>query len=390
MNKIVLSFLSLVALSTQAQAQTVFNVSGNIPGLKESMDVSLVSKDGYKDEPVAKGKVVNGQFALTDTLKHPSICELLFYRHGKDREGKPRRFLHQQIRLMVGAEPINMTVDTASFNRDAHHTFVESKVVWKGGTANEQYQQFLAATRSLEASADSASYAESRAWFANNGDDEAVKGYKERKNAWKAKYDKAVNDYLFARPNEWPTAAILSHRAYNSFQYSQQDYQKIFDLLKDSPDTAHVNFLNRNKDLIMAQATGVEYKDFKAMKTDNSDVAISSLMQAGKYTLIDFWASWCGPCRAAMPKIKAMLEANKNKLQVVSVSVDQKEEAWRKAEKEEAMPWPQLWLRGKDAGKTMNDYMIQSIPHLVLISPEGKIVLVTYDANLIKQRIEQI
>lgn len=93
----------------------------------------------------------------------------------------------------------------------------------------------------------------------------------------------------------------------------------------------------------------------------------------GKYVLIDFWASWCGPCRKAIPEIKELYSKYKDSgLEVLSVSVDTDDAAWRKAMSEENMPWPQVL--SPDKNKTMASFMIIGIPTLYLIDREGKIV----------------
>ncbi|MEO9022874.1 MAG: TlpA disulfide reductase family protein [Ginsengibacter sp.] len=93
----------------------------------------------------------------------------------------------------------------------------------------------------------------------------------------------------------------------------------------------------------------------------------------GKYLLIDFWASWCGPCRAAIPKVKELYSEYKNKgLDVLSISIDDDKGAWRKAMKEENMPWEQLLSPDKD--KTMKQFQFSGIPTMYLIDPDGKII----------------
>lgn len=93
----------------------------------------------------------------------------------------------------------------------------------------------------------------------------------------------------------------------------------------------------------------------------------------GKYVLIDFWASWCGPCRKAIPEVKELYAKYKDKgFEVLSVSVDSNEEAWRKAMAQENMPWPQVLSPDKE--KTLKEFMIVGIPTLFLIDREGKII----------------
>lgn len=109
-------------------------------------------------------------------------------------------------------------------------------------------------------------------------------------------------------------------------------------------------------------------------------------------TLIDFWASWCGPCRSAIPKVKAMAEKYADYLQVVSCSVDEKKAAWLKAEKEEAMPWPQLImplssLQSKDGAGAAYD--ITTIPRLVVIGADGKVLVITHDPAVVERTIAE-
>jgi thiol-disulfide isomerase/thioredoxin len=93
----------------------------------------------------------------------------------------------------------------------------------------------------------------------------------------------------------------------------------------------------------------------------------------GNYLLIDFWASWCGPCRKSIPKIKELYALYKNKgLEIVSVSIDTDDKAWRGAMADEQMPWKQVLSPDKD--KTLKDFNIQGVPTLFLIDRQGRIV----------------
>jgi peroxiredoxin len=93
----------------------------------------------------------------------------------------------------------------------------------------------------------------------------------------------------------------------------------------------------------------------------------------GKYVLVDFWASWCGPCRQAIPRVKELYTQYKEKgLEVVSISIDTDKKAWRKAMEEEKMNWMQLLSDDKD--KTMELFQFSGIPTMYMIDPQGNII----------------
>ncbi|MBO9631486.1 MAG: TlpA family protein disulfide reductase [Chitinophagaceae bacterium] len=100
---------------------------------------------------------------------------------------------------------------------------------------------------------------------------------------------------------------------------------------------------------------------------------VSLASYKGKYVLIDFWASWCGPCRQAIPKVKDLYEQYRSKgFEVLGVSIDNDKKAWLKAVEEEEAPWAQVLT--PDIRKTQTDYMFSGIPTMYLIDGEGKIV----------------
>ena len=102
-----------------------------------------------------------------------------------------------------------------------------------------------------------------------------------------------------------------------------------------------VEKMQRRIDLIKNCAVGAVAPDFELKDTSGKMIKLSSFR--GKYVLVDFWASWCGPCRKALPLVKKANEEFKNKgLQVIGVSVDKKTKDWEKALEEEKLPYLQL------------------------------------------------
>ena len=131
-----------------------------------------------------------------------------------------------------------------------------------------------------------------------------------------------------------------------------------------------VEKMQRRIDLIKNCAVGAVAPDFELKDTSGKMIKLSSFR--GKYVLVDFWASWCGPCRKALPLVKKANEEFKNKgLQVIGVSVDKKTKDWEKALEEEKLPYLQLHDPDGITGK-LNNY--DGIPFIILISPEGIIL----------------
>jgi thiol-disulfide isomerase/thioredoxin len=110
----------------------------------------------------------------------------------------------------------------------------------------------------------------------------------------------------------------------------------------------------------------------------------------GKYLLIDFWASWCGPCRQAIPKVKELYNKYKDQgFDVVSISIDDTKQAWEKAVGEEHMAWNQLLSPDKNG--TMNTFLFSAIPTMYLVDRDGKIIgSYTGFTDNVRQRIEKL
>ncbi|MCK0131645.1 AhpC/TSA family protein [Flavobacteriaceae bacterium F08102] len=108
----------------------------------------------------------------------------------------------------------------------------------------------------------------------------------------------------------------------------------------------------------------------------------------GKYVLIDFWASWCGPCKGEVPFLKEVHEKYKDKdLVVIGISSDQKKEAWLRTIEHEKMDWIQLSSRGSSVS---NDYGVSGIPHILLIDKKGNIVASGLRGKAIMGEVENL
>ncbi len=115
--------------------------------------------------------------------------------------------------------------------------------------------------------------------------------------------------------------------------------------------------------------------DFTVKGHDGKEIRLSDVLKQNKMVFIDFWASWCGACRATMPHLKEIYPTCKEKgVEFFSVSLDGEKDAWEKAFKEEDIPWIDgSNLMGWD-DPIATQYAIRGIPHKILIAGDGTII----------------
>lgn len=125
-----------------------------------------------------------------------------------------------------------------------------------------------------------------------------------------------------------------------------------------------------------------------AMPNDK-ELALSSLR--GKVVLIDFWASWCGPCRKEMPNVKKAYEKYKSKgFEIYGVSLDKERDAWLEAISKDGLTWPQVSDLKFWQSEAAQIYAVQSIPFTVLIDRDGKILATELRGAELEKKLAEI
>lgn len=118
-------------------------------------------------------------------------------------------------------------------------------------------------------------------------------------------------------------------------------------------------------------AIGQKAADFTMKDHKGKNVTLSKVAKKNKVTIVDFWASWCGPCRASMPHLKEVYAKYKKQgLEVVSVSIDEKADAWEKAYKQLELPWIDVCNHIGWKDELVQKYAIRGIPHQVVIDSD--------------------
>lgn len=136
---------------------------------------------------------------------------------------------------------------------------------------------------------------------------------------------------------------------------------------------------------------GMKFHDMQIPDIDGKQRALSEWLGKGQYVMIDFWASWCGPCRQEMPNVVANYAKYHGKgFEIIGISFDQKEEAWKNGVRQLGMTWPQLSDLGYWNSAAASVYGINSIPASILFDGNGVIVAVNLRGEKLGEKLKEI
>ncbi|PIQ21217.1 MAG: alkyl hydroperoxide reductase [Cytophagales bacterium CG18_big_fil_WC_8_21_14_2_50_42_9] len=158
---------------------------------------------------------------------------------------------------------------------------------------------------------------------------------------------------------------------------------------KKVPESKYVSLLSNKLAALRNVAVGQPAPDINLPTPDGQTIALSSLK--GKYVLVDFWASWCGPCRQENPNVVRMYQKYKDKgFEIYGVSLDESKEKWVNAIAKDNLTWPHVSdLKGWNSAAAVK-YNIQAIPQTLLLDKEGKIIAKNLRGKPLEEKIASL
>ena len=369
----------IVCLGTlvACQREPGYKISGSVPGTPDGMKVYLYNWNTPVDSSVVKG----GKFVLTGKVDVPTRYQLLIdlspdkvESYEKDLRGSD--VFVDNVDIKYESPSIDSLPSRNSFRRK-----VKGNVTVTGSPVHDlflSYQEKLKPYRTRNSEAWD-KYLQVYHIPASEGvfnTREGIALTREMNDAQK-EITRIQWDFIKANPKSPVSVDVAQNMVYTA-KFSKADMdnllQTIDPSLRETPGYKH---LKESLESMAPIALGEKYKDLELVDENGKTVHLSDYVKPGQYNMVEFWASWCGPCRGEIPHLRHVYNAygkGKDAFNMISISIDDKEKDWKQALKEENMKWTQLCDLKGWKGDVIDKYKIQGVPFCLILDKEGRII----------------
>jgi peroxiredoxin len=377
MNKFLMGLLLLLASSLQAQK--TYTLKGDVTKVKETITKVYLSYYFNGNSTEDSANVIDGKYELKGTLVEPVLARLRAV-YKVDTSLKIKRAISYK------KDMASVFIENSSMMATSIDSFSNMSI--KGSLSNIEYKKFNANTKSISTKMDSLNTAYSE--FRKNKDEAGMKKVDEAFDKLDAEMKVKQKQYILANLN----SPIVMHafRSYAGYTIDPIEVEPTFLKLPKGVQASVSGMEMANKISTAKKITvGKEALNFTQNDTAGIPVSLSSLR--GKYVLVDFWASWCGPCRQENPNVVAAFNKYNSKgFTVLGVSLDQPtgKQKWMDAIHNDNLTWTHVSDLKFWKNEVAQLYGVESIPQNFLIDPAGKIIAKDLRGDILNSKLAEL
>lgn len=353
--KLVLLALAPCALFAQ---NSTYHIKGKVGKWDAPAKVFLLQY-GETAMQIDSAVVNKGTFEFKGPITAPALATLLLDHQGLGMKNKDRKPDGLEIYLDQG----EITVSGADSIKNASI---------KGSPINEDNQKFKLTLKPITDRMTALMNEYKKSTDEMKKSKEFMDGINARYKTIQDEQAKLTDDYIKTHPDSYLTLEFMKN--YGGGTPDVAIMEPLFNSLSDKLKKTETGKKIQEKiNKLKQTAVGSMAPDFTQMGIDDKPIKLSDFK--GKYVLVDFWASWCGPCRGENPNVVAAYNQYKDKgFTILGVSLDNDKTKWKEAVEKDQLTWSHVSdLKGWQ-NEVAGLYLIRSIPQNVLIDPQGKIV----------------
>jgi thiol-disulfide isomerase/thioredoxin len=373
MKRAILTAVLLSPVVLFAQGEKPFTIEGTVAQLQKPAKVYLKIRKG-DDATLDSAAVKDGRFMFKGTIKEPVLASLMM-ETAEPPTDLPRTMKRDVLMLFLDKGTITINTQDSISKADVN-----------GSAANDAYEQLNGMLKDVTYQI-KALQKEYRQLYMSK-DEEGMKKLEPRFDELEAKEKAITRNYLDKHPGS--PIAMFALNEYAGYEINPAEVEPVFNKLDKKIRRSQAGqAFQKRINAARRTAVGQPALDFSQSGADGKPVSLASFR--GKYVLVDFWASWCGPCRAENPNVVRAYSKYKAKgFEILGVSLDDKKDKWLAAIQADNLSWIHVSdLKGwKNAAAEL--YSIRAIPQNLLIDPQGVIIAKNLRGEALETKLGEV